>query len=129
MSQSIELSDLQISMMRVLWREGEASAADVHRALLNDRDLAFTSVSTMLNRLEKKGLITHRKEGRQFIFRALVSEEKALQSDMEALMGRWFSGSAPVLVNHLLKKGDIGDDDLDRIKAMIAQARENEVTS
>ncbi len=129
MSQSIELSDLQISMMRVLWREGEASAADVHRALLNDRDLAFTSVSTMLNRLEKKGLITHRKEGRQFIFRALVSEEKALQSDMEALMGRWFSGSAPVLVNHLLKKGDIGDDDLDRIKTMIAQARENEVTS
>lgn len=127
MSQPIELSDLQISMMRVLWREGEASAAQVHQALLPERELAFTSVSTMLNRLAKKGLITHRKEGRQFMFRALISEDDVLQSDMDALMGRWFSGSAPTLVSHLLTSGEMGEDDLDRIKNMIAGAEKRGV--
>ena len=67
MSESHQLSDLQLGLLRILWDRGEATATDVHAALLEqDRELAPTTVSTMLSRLEKKGtirVVTPRKTG------------------------------------------------------------------
>ena len=62
-----DLSDLQLAVVRVLWDKGEASAADVQRALHRSRGLAITTVSTLLTRLEKRGLLSHRADGRTFV--------------------------------------------------------------
>lgn len=80
-----------------------------------------TTVSTMLSRLEKKGLITHRVEGRQYIYRPLVSEPEVRRSMLARLTDHFFKGDVSALVSHLVGKHDAGADDLARVKQMLAE--------
>ena len=66
------LTASQLAIMQVLWSRDEASVSDVQRALTGRR-LALTTVATMLVRLEQRGLVSHRVEGRQYIYRSRVS--------------------------------------------------------
>ena len=68
------LTDLQMTIMGVLWQLGEATVVQVHAALQDERELALTSVATMLSRLEKYGVIAHCTSGRQYIYYPLVSQ-------------------------------------------------------
>lgn len=121
-----QLSELQLAILRVLWETGEARAAEVHAALSRDRGLAQTTVSTLLARLEKRGLIAHRSEGRQFVYRALVGEEELNRKMVHELADRLFTGDVAELVNHLLCARDVRPGDLARIKALIEE-REREL--
>ncbi len=122
----IQLSDLQLDILRVLWRAGEATVSEVHSALAEHRTLAATTVSTLLKRLEKYGRVTHRTEGRQFIYRASLSEEEAKHSMLSELTTRLFAGDVSELLNHLLRAQEMQPGDLERIKQLIA-AREREL--
>ena len=113
------LGDLQHAIMEVLWQRGEASAADVHGALLDERGLAPTTISTMLTKMEKKGVITFRKEGRRFIYRPLVDQVQVRRSMVGDLTQRLFEGRAAAMVSHLLTQHDFDADELDELKALI----------
>ena len=116
---SAGLSELQLAVMRVLWRDEEATVAEVQAALLPDRTLAPTTVATTLARLEKRGVVTHRTEGRQFVYRSLLEEGDVRTSMLGELTDRLFEGDATALVNHLLSARDIDPDDLERIRSLI----------
>ena len=62
------LGELQLHIMQALWDKGEATVADVLQALSDHSELAYTTVATMLRRMEARGLVTHRAEGRTFIY-------------------------------------------------------------
>ena len=64
---SHHLGDLQLAIMRVLWNHDEATVAEVHEALEPERGLALTTIATMLTKMEKKGVVEHRAEGRRGI--------------------------------------------------------------
>src|SRR5258705_11787887 len=88
---SHHLGDLQLAIMRVLWAQGEATVADVHEALEPERGLALTTIATMLVKMEKKGVVDHRAEGRRFIYRPLVSEglvRRPMVADLTAQLFR-----------------------------------------
>lgn len=117
MSDSIQLSDLQLALMRILWDRREANSLEVHSELLaHERELAPTTVATMLSRLEKKGLLTHRVEGRQFIYRPLLSEHEVRRSMLARLTDYFFKGDVSALVSHLVD----GSDDVARAKQILA---------
>jgi predicted transcriptional regulator len=117
-----QLSDLQLGLLRILWDRGEATATDVHAALaMQDRELAPTTVSTMLSRLEKKGIITHRAEGRQYIYRALVGESEVRRSMLARLTDYFFRGDVSALVSHLVEGRDVDPDDVARVKQLLAE--------
>lgn len=119
MSESIQLSDLQLALMRILWDRKEANALEVHSELLaQDRELAPTTVATMLSRLEKKGLLTHRSVGRQFIYRSLVSEHEVRRSMLARLTDYFFKGDVTALVSHLV---DGSADEVTRAKQILAE--------
>ncbi|MFN0007519.1 MAG: BlaI/MecI/CopY family transcriptional regulator [Planctomycetota bacterium] len=120
MSRAHQLADLQYAIMRVLWQEGEASVARVQEALGPNRERALTTIATMLAKLEKKGVVAHRSVGRQFLFRAKVSEADVRRSMVGELTRRLFRGDAAALVSHLLAEEEIDREELDRLKAMIA---------
>ena len=120
MNRDQQLSDLQLAIMKVLWDHGEASAAEVHEALAERRKLALTTVSTMLQRLEKREFVGHRTEGRQFVYTARVNEDDIRHSDVADLTRRWFQGDATALVSHLLGDADISSADLERVRSMLA---------
>lgn len=124
MDESHHLGDLQLAIMRILWSGGEASVAEVHEALEPDRGLALTTIATMLAKMEKKGVVEHRAEGRRFIYRPTVSEGQVRRSMVADLTSQLFRGDVFALVNHLLSEHEIDTRELDRLRGLIA-ARES----
>jgi predicted transcriptional regulator len=124
MEQNHQLGELQHAIMRVLWDRGEASVAEVHRALHGDRERALTTIATMLSKMERKGVVAHRVEGRQYVYRATVSEADVKRTMVSDLLELLFSGDASALVGHLLTEQEIDREELERLRALIAQRRE-----
>ena len=120
MEPSVHLGDLQLAIMRVLWARGEATVADVHEALEPERGLALTTIATMLAKMEKKGVVDHRADGRKFIYRPLVSEDQVTRSMVADLTSQLFRGDVMALVNHLLSEHDIDRRELHQLRELIA---------
>src|SRR5689334_20946611 len=115
------LGDLQHAIMRVLWKEGEATVSRVQEALEGDRDRALTTIATMLVKMEKKGIVSHRSEGRQFVYRASVSETDVQRSMVSDLTEMLFGGDVTALVSHLLTEQEIDSNELKKLRSMIAE--------
>jgi BlaI family penicillinase repressor len=126
MEPSHHLGELQFAIMRVLWEAGEATVATVHEAMPPDRARALTTIATMLTKMEKKGVVTHRVDGRQFVFAPTVTEEQVTRSMVADLTQRLFEGDASALVSHLLTEGEIDADELGRLRGLIARRQESE---
>ncbi|HWM88764.1 MAG TPA: BlaI/MecI/CopY family transcriptional regulator [Kofleriaceae bacterium] len=122
MSKTSQLGNLQLAILRVLWAHGEATAGDVHVALHAERGLAPTTIATMLKKMEARGLVTHREDGRRFIYRPGVTEEKVTRAMVADLTDRLFDGKVTDLVNHLIAEHDIDRDELAELNRLIAQA-------
>jgi len=117
----IALSELQIALVRVLWRQGEASVADIARVLGEERGLKHTTVATLLTRLEKRGVVEQHREGRQLIYRALVSEPQVRRSMVADLVGSLFGGDSRELVAHLVRESDLAPGDLENLRKRLAR--------
>ena len=115
------LGDLQLAILRALWQRGTATVAEVHDAL-RDRGLALTTIATMLRKMEEKGLVSHRGQGRQFLYRAEVAPEAVQRNLVGELVARLFDGDPLALVNHLVRAGEIQLDELDDLRAAVAEA-------
>jgi len=120
------LGALQLAIMRVLWELGEATVTDVHQALLSERGLAPTTIATMLKKMEDKGVVAHRAEGRKFIYRPTVSEDQVTRGMVSDLTERLFGGDPVALVSHLIARHEIRPDELSELEKMIAAARKKE---
>ena len=116
------LTDLQLAIMRILWDRAEATVVEVQTRLRPERDLAQTTIATLLSRLEKRGVVQHRLDGRQFVYRPLVTEQDVRRSMVSELTTLLFDGSPEALMSHLLRSRDMAPGDLDRVKRMIADA-------
>ena len=125
MTPPLELSELQLAVMRVLWQRKKAAVAEVQEALKAERDLALTTVATVLTRLEKAGLVTHRASGRHYLYRPLVTEEEVRRSMVSVLAERLFEGDVAALVSHLVNAREIKPGDLARVRQLI-EAKERE---
>jgi predicted transcriptional regulator len=117
----IALSDLQLDVMRVLWR-GEASVADVAAALAVERGLAHTTVATLLTRLAKRGAVAPRRDGRQLYYRALVTEPQVRRTMVGDLIQSLFQGDPKALLAHLVSEREVAPGDLAKVQALLAAA-------
>jgi BlaI family transcriptional regulator, penicillinase repressor len=119
----VSLSDLQLSLMRVLWARGEASTAEVAEALRGERDLAHTTVATLLTRLEKRGLLSSRREGRALLYQPLVTQADVQRSMVGSLVDRLFAGRASALVSHLLDARGVDAQELAELQTLLKQRK------
>lgn len=118
----IRLGDLQLRIMRVLWDTDAATVSEVQRRL-GRPPLAYTTVATMLRKLEERGLVEHSEEGRKFLYRARVSMPEVTRSMTGDLVDRLFDGSLTDAVSHLLDSRGVSADELDRLERMIQQRK------
>ncbi|MEO7795997.1 MAG: BlaI/MecI/CopY family transcriptional regulator [Thermoanaerobaculia bacterium] len=118
-----QLSDLQLAVMRVLWNRGEAATAEVVADLAAARGLAHTTVATLLTRLEKRGVVAQRRDGRTWIYRALMSEAEVQRSMVADLVASLFKGDSAALVAHLVSADEVATDDLAAIRARLRASR------
>ena len=121
--QDVALSDLQIAVVRVLWLRGETSVADVAKVLADERGLKHTTVATLLTRLERRGVVAQRREGRQLMYRARVSESQVRRSMVGGLIGILFGGDSRELVAHLLRESEIEPGDLERLRKRLKKGQ------
>ena len=116
-----QLSELQLALVKALWDIGEGSVADVQTALEKEgRKLAPTTVATVLRRLETQGWVTHREQGRHFIYRAALSRQRTAGRILGRLTDSLFGGNVPALVSQLIDSRAVTSRDLARIRKLIA---------
>ena len=104
-STKVTLTKLELKIMQVIWRCGSSTVSAVQAEL--EPALAYTTVQTMLNILERKGKLTRELQGRAYVYSARVTEDKALGQGLRDLIDRMFGGSSEDLVMSLLKSGQI----------------------
>jgi predicted transcriptional regulator len=104
-SKKVGLTKLELRIMQVIWKRGQCSVSAVQEEL--EPPLAYTTVQTMLNILERKGKLKRELQGRAYIYSAAITEAKALGQGVRDLIDRMFGGSSEELVMSLLKTGEI----------------------
>lgn len=116
------LSEAQLEIMNVVWDRGEATVADVWKAVAARRKVSRNTVLTMLTRLEEKGWLSCDEEGHAFRYRATVPREVTLGTMIGRLVDTAFGGSAEGLVMALLHGRGVSREEARRIRTMISRA-------
>lgn len=116
-----QLGELQVSVLRVLWRLGEATVHQVRAELQDDPLPAYTTVLTVLRSLEKRSLVGHttRNGDRQYLFFPKTTEEEVRGAALMEVLEKHFGGDADQLVAELLAQGKVSPDVSDRILRMV----------
>ncbi|NRA59382.1 MAG: BlaI/MecI/CopY family transcriptional regulator [Psychrobium sp.] len=113
---SENLTDTEQSIMKILWRDGECSVKAITAVLSEVKITAYTSVQTMCKIMAEKGYVEFRKDGRAFLYSAVLSETDAQQSALKTLLNRFFGGSSQLLTQHLMTQSDIDMDALQELQ-------------
>ena len=116
---SATLTDGELRLMRVLWRHGPSTVAAIVEAVNDASPPAYNTVQTMMRILERKGFVSHRKNGRAFVFEALVDESRAQKSAIRHVLDRFFDNSPGTLVLSLLEHEDVPDAEVRQLRELI----------
>lgn len=117
-----ELSPAQLEIMEVIWQLGEASASQIRSILLKKREVARNTVRTLLERMEEKGWLTHREDGRTFFYSAAQPREVSIGARVLDVIDKTCGGSPEKLVSALLDYRGLSDEELIRVRKMLDQA-------
>lgn len=113
-------SDLELQILGVLWRQGPATAREVRSALPDGKNRAYTSVLSVIQVMEKKGLVAvGDTRGRANVYRAAVSRKQALWPVLRGMVQKVFAGSPAAAVEHMLDANQVSDDELADIRRLI----------
>lgn len=118
------LSPLENEILRALWERREGSAEEVRRALAPGRPLTDSTVRTVLRRMEEKGFLTHRLDGRRYLYRTLDSPESLAARAVGGVIQRFFAGSVEQFLLGLVSHRMVSREQLERLKEKIAEAEE-----
>ena len=114
------LTDLQLAMLREVWKRGTASVTDVHAALLEETGLAKKSIGTMMARLERQGFLVHRADGREFLYSSKVTRDEVGRAKVRNMLEGLFGGNLPALVSHALESREVAPGDVERVRTLIS---------
>lgn len=119
------LGELQSAVLQILWERNRCTVAEVHEELSKDRDIAYTTVATVLRRMEAREIVSHELRGRTFVYTALLDEQTAGKSLVGTLLNDMFRGKASRLVSHLLDREEVDPAELREIKRLISKHEKN----
>ncbi len=122
-TKSATLTEAELRLMDVLWQQGPSTVQQVLEALPGKSPLAYNSVLTTIRILEKKGYVRHIKDGRAYIYRALVEREEASRSEIRHLAHRFFQNSHEMLVLNILEERGVDAEELNRLRQLLEQTQ------
>jgi BlaI family transcriptional regulator, penicillinase repressor len=118
-----ELTPAQREIMEIIWERGELSASEVRRILSQTRPVARNTVRTLIERIEEKGWITHRADGRTFLYSAAQQRNVRIGQKVREIIETVCGGSPEALVTALLDYRGLSPTELERIRQMLSKAR------
>ncbi len=114
-------TELELEILKILWRDGPASVRQVRDALAGFRDLAYTSVMTIMTIMTKKGYLRRSRSEDGYVYRARITQESTTRRMLRDLVDRAFEGSAAALMLNLLETSDIDADELKRLRELLSE--------
>ena len=120
----MKLSDFEMDIMQLLWQEEPCTASQLHKVLLadkqKDKKVAYTTVKTIVDRLEHKGAIERcGHEWRAIVFRTIVTQDALSEQAMPSFMQRFFKGNSRSLIAHFIKEEKLNDEDIEYLQTLL----------
>jgi BlaI family transcriptional regulator, penicillinase repressor len=120
-------TDRELEALKVLWRDGEATVRDIYdRMNQSGAKLAYTTVLSLLQVMEQKGLVTHRQEGKAYFYSAAVERDCTFRMLAGGFLEKVFDGAMDEYLVHALQSRRPSSNELDRLEKMIGDAREKQ---
>ena len=113
------LTEQELEIMKVIWARGEATVRDVVAELSERRQIAYTTVMTMMNILEQKGHLKKRQVDRAFVYKPAHAQEQVIGSMVREFVDRVFNGSAAPLLLHLVDEKKLTEKELNEIREIV----------
>ncbi len=117
------LTPLELQIMQVLWDCGPANVQTV-QSRLGGRNLAYTTVQTMLNVLHRKGKVKRRLQDRAYLYRPVITRQSAVAQAIGDMLDRFFGGSADSLVLNLIESRRLSAERLAQLQKLVAENKE-----
>ena len=112
-------TELELQMLKILWRDGPATARQMREALAPKRKLAPTSVMTMLNIMVDKSYLKRKKEGPSYVYRPRISEKRTARKMLKDLVNRVFNGSAEAVIVNLLESAELSQAEIRTLRGLL----------
>ena len=112
-------TELELEILKVIWRDGPANVRHVMEAIAKARKLAYTSVMTVMNIMVRKRYLARRKEGPGYVYRARLGQDKAARGMLDDLVDRVYDGSAMAVMLNLLETADVDAPELEKLVELI----------
>lgn len=122
MTDTPEPTKRELQILEVLWARGEATVREVHEALRDDLPIVQNTVQAFLRIMEQKGLVTHREEGRSFVYRAVLRRDRTGKELLSGLLHGVFDGALDRLVASALAVKRPSADELERLRELLRTA-------
>ncbi len=119
------LGSLQSEVMELVWEREEATVAQLVESIGKRRSVTYTTVLSAVQKLEKKGWLKHRTEGRAYVYRASLKRTEVGRSKLRELLKTAFSGDPRLLLSSLIDDTRLSDADLSELRALIDERRKN----
>ncbi len=120
----LQPTDRELEALKVLWQQGEATVREVCEALnAAGEELAYTTVLSLLQVMEQKGLVEHRREGKAYVYLPRIERENTIRRLAAGFLERVFDGALDEYLVHALESRRLSAAELDELEAKIAEAR------
>ena len=117
----MSISSAEHIVMKALWARAPQSADDIAATVAGDRDWTDATVKTLLNRLLNKGAIAADKDGRRYLYRPVLEEERYVSEQSKGLLDRFFHGRISAMVSHFSERERLSADEVAELKRLIAE--------
>ena len=122
----MKLSEFELDVMQHFWEEGSCSAPDIHKWITENKKVAYSTVKTIIDRLEGKGALKRQRlEGRSIVYAAAIEREAISNKLLPAFLRRFFNGNSSQLIAHLIKDDELSDADIAFLEKFIANRKSN----
>ena len=118
-----DLGRLQRAVIEAVWELGEASVHQVRKELGRKKKLAYTTVLTAMQKLEKAGWLRHRTEGKVYIYSPTRTREQAGDKSVRKFLERMFDGDALLMFQHLMRQSRLSEKELQELRKLIDEKR------
>ena len=119
MSKTVQPSELELQVLAMLWREGPQTVRQVRENLPDGKDRAYTTVLTVLQVMEKKGLVDHGKVGNVHLYRPLVTRQQVLGPMFRTMVRNVFGGRPAEAMAHLIEDQSFSEEELVEVRRLL----------
>ena len=114
-----QISDAEFEVMNIIWKHFPINTNDIVERISEEKNWSPKTIQTMLFRLEKKGVITHQKEGRIFVYSPLISKDAYLEAESNTFVNRFFDGAFNKMVVNYIESQSLSKQDIDELQALL----------